>query len=218
MRVALGFVPGYHLEPRRLPRVSRRRGLGCGKRISPSCHPHHVQPGCHVHNMWIVLWIVSARLAAWGCEGSAQVADPDLAEVWARSLDGLADLQIQPHQRAWLKLTRPLGLLPHACSGLHLFSLLAATRLHTSLEKFRHNFTGAHIDNGLRSDNRLESVANVHTAADLHVHPVSQTALVIRSWAPRAIKEIHDARFQAISLRRALSESSQVLQTCRCPL
>jgi hypothetical protein len=95
------------------------------------------------------------------------------------------------------------------------FSLLAATRLHTSLEKFRHNFTGAHIDNGLRSDNRLESVANVHTAADLHVHPVSQTALVIRSWAPRAIKEIHDARFQAISLRRALSESSQVLQTCR---
>ncbi len=61
--------------------------------------------------MWIVLWIVSAWLAAWGCEGSAQVANSDLAEVWARSLDGLADLQIQPHQRAWLKLTRPLGLV-----------------------------------------------------------------------------------------------------------
>jgi chromosomal replication initiator protein len=61
--------------------------------------------------MWIVLWIVSAWLAAWGCEGSSQVATSDLAEVWARSLDGLADLQIQPHQRAWLKLTRPLGLV-----------------------------------------------------------------------------------------------------------
>jgi chromosomal replication initiator protein len=61
--------------------------------------------------MWIVLWIVSAWLAARGCEGSAQVATSDLAEVWARSLDGLADLQIQPHQRAWLKLTRPLGLV-----------------------------------------------------------------------------------------------------------
>jgi chromosomal replication initiator protein len=61
--------------------------------------------------MWIVLWIVSAWLAARGCEGSAQVANSDLAEVWARSLDGLADLQIQPHQRAWLKLTRPLGLV-----------------------------------------------------------------------------------------------------------
>ena len=61
--------------------------------------------------MWIVLWIVSAWLAAWGCEGSSQVATTDLAEVWARSLDGLADLQIQPHQRAWLKLTRPLGLV-----------------------------------------------------------------------------------------------------------
>ena len=39
------------------------------------------------------------------------MADSDLAEVWARSLDGLADLQIQPHQRAWLKLTRLLGLV-----------------------------------------------------------------------------------------------------------
>jgi chromosomal replication initiator protein len=63
-----------------------------------------------VHNMWIGLWIVSARLAT-GMRWSAQVANSDLAEVWARSLDGLADLQIQPHQRAWLKLTRPLGLV-----------------------------------------------------------------------------------------------------------
>jgi chromosomal replication initiator protein len=39
------------------------------------------------------------------------VATSDLADVWARSLDGLADVQIQPHQRAWLKLTRPLGLV-----------------------------------------------------------------------------------------------------------
>src|ERR1700745_1252463 len=39
------------------------------------------------------------------------MANPDLADVGARSLDGLADLQIQPHQRAWLKLTRPLGLV-----------------------------------------------------------------------------------------------------------
>src|SRR6202161_4572467 len=39
------------------------------------------------------------------------MANSDLADVWARSLDGLGDLQIQPHQRAWLKLTRPLGLV-----------------------------------------------------------------------------------------------------------
>src|SRR5581483_5894746 len=65
-------------------------------------HGHRVQPGCHVHSMWIRLWI---------CEGSASMTNTDLAEVWARSLDGLADLQIQPHQRAWLKLTRPLGLV-----------------------------------------------------------------------------------------------------------
>ena len=39
------------------------------------------------------------------------MVNSDLADVWARSLDGLADLHIQPHQRAWLKLTRPLGLV-----------------------------------------------------------------------------------------------------------
>jgi chromosomal replication initiator protein len=61
--------------------------------------------------MWIALWMMGAQRPTWGCEGSAQVANSDLAEVWARSLEGLADLQIQPHQRAWLKLTRPLGLV-----------------------------------------------------------------------------------------------------------
>jgi chromosomal replication initiator protein len=39
------------------------------------------------------------------------VREDDLAEVWARSLADLADMQIEPHQRAWLQLTRPLGLV-----------------------------------------------------------------------------------------------------------
>jgi chromosomal replication initiator protein len=39
------------------------------------------------------------------------MSETDLAEVWARSLDELATMQIEPHQRAWLKLTRPLGLV-----------------------------------------------------------------------------------------------------------
>src|SRR5215813_6973445 len=39
------------------------------------------------------------------------MSETDLGEVWARSLDELSDLNIQPHQRAWLKLTRPLGLV-----------------------------------------------------------------------------------------------------------
>jgi chromosomal replication initiator protein len=60
--------------------------------------------------MWTVLWIVSAARDG-DARGARQVTNSDLAEVWARSLDGLADLQIQPHQRAWLKLTRPLGLV-----------------------------------------------------------------------------------------------------------
>jgi len=39
------------------------------------------------------------------------VREDDLAAVWARSLADLGDMQIEPHQRAWLQLTRPLGLV-----------------------------------------------------------------------------------------------------------
>jgi chromosomal replication initiator protein len=39
------------------------------------------------------------------------MSETDLAEVWARSLEELADLHIEPAQRAWLQLTRPLGLV-----------------------------------------------------------------------------------------------------------
>ena len=35
----------------------------------------------------------------------------DLADVWARSLDGLAEMGLPPSQLAWLRLTRPLGLV-----------------------------------------------------------------------------------------------------------
>ncbi len=39
------------------------------------------------------------------------MSETDLAEVWARSLDELAEMQIEPAHRAWLQLTRPLGLV-----------------------------------------------------------------------------------------------------------
>jgi chromosomal replication initiator protein len=39
------------------------------------------------------------------------VSDIDLAEVWSRSLDGLAGMGLQASQLAWLRLTRPLGLV-----------------------------------------------------------------------------------------------------------
>src|SRR5215472_15133540 len=46
-----------------------------------------------------------------GARGDRPVSEPDLAEIWARSLNDLADMQIEPYQRAWLQLTRPLGLV-----------------------------------------------------------------------------------------------------------
>ncbi len=39
------------------------------------------------------------------------MSETDLAQVWARSLNELDAMNIEPHQRAWLKLTRPLGLV-----------------------------------------------------------------------------------------------------------
>jgi chromosomal replication initiator protein len=39
------------------------------------------------------------------------MSEMDLAEVWSRSLDELAGMQIEPAHRAWLQLTRPLGLV-----------------------------------------------------------------------------------------------------------
>src|SRR5215469_9827075 len=46
-----------------------------------------------------------------GARGDLAMSEPDLAEIWARSLNDLADMQIEPYQRAWLQLTRPLGLV-----------------------------------------------------------------------------------------------------------
>jgi len=39
------------------------------------------------------------------------VNDVNLADVWARSLDGLAEMGLPASQLAWLRLTRPLGLV-----------------------------------------------------------------------------------------------------------
>ncbi|MCU1589695.1 MAG: chromosomal replication initiator protein DnaA [Frankiales bacterium] len=39
------------------------------------------------------------------------VATPELEEVWARALDSLSDGELSPQHRAWLGLTRPLGLV-----------------------------------------------------------------------------------------------------------
>jgi chromosomal replication initiator protein len=43
--------------------------------------------------------------------GEPSVSDVDLAEVWARCLDGLAEMGLPASQLAWLRLTRPLGLV-----------------------------------------------------------------------------------------------------------
>ena len=38
-------------------------------------------------------------------------ATVDLESLWAHAIEGLADSTVTPQQRAWLRTTRPLGLL-----------------------------------------------------------------------------------------------------------
>ena len=89
--------------------------------------------------------------------------------------------------------TYPPAQVPLPLSPDHwrLFLLFADPRRQPRSSRNLDTVTRYPCCHGSRSDNRLESVANAHTAADLHVRPVSKTALVSRSWAPRAIKEIH---------------------------
>jgi chromosomal replication initiator protein len=55
--------------------------------------------------------VPTRRGSASGDARERSVSDVDLADVWARSLDGLSEMGLPPSQLAWLRLTRPLGLV-----------------------------------------------------------------------------------------------------------
>src|SRR6266536_2366378 len=104
----------------RLPTVHPPRPLGCGqplrlytsKRISDRApRARHTLPShtrCQTRRAQLVDKTVDHIV---GARGGHQMSETDLGQVWARSLDELSDLHIEPHQRAWLRLTRPLGLV-----------------------------------------------------------------------------------------------------------
>ena len=46
-----------------------------------------------------------------GTQRQLPLDDPDLAAVWRRAVAGVADGALSAQQRAWLRLTRPLGLV-----------------------------------------------------------------------------------------------------------
>jgi hypothetical protein len=80
------------------------------------------------------------------------------------------------------RLTRPGASLPVLLSGGWCVSLLFEAN-ETPRPRLRNFDTEPHSPYRyeVELDNRLESVANAHTAADLHVRPVSKTALVSRA-------------------------------------
>ncbi len=56
---------------------------------------------------------VVAALGAVGAVGIEAVVPPadELEQLWAQAVDGLSDTQLSPQHRAWVALTRPLGLM-----------------------------------------------------------------------------------------------------------
>ena len=93
----------------RLPGAGCRHGMG-----KPHCSARtHLVDEPVDNELRLVIDVVApivARARLRG-EGSASVSDVDLAEVWARSLDGLSEMGLPASQLAWLRLTRPLGLV-----------------------------------------------------------------------------------------------------------
>jgi chromosomal replication initiator protein len=90
--------------------------------------------------------------------------EDDLAAVWARSLADLADMQIEPHQRAWLQLTRPLGLVENT-------ALIAAPndfvkeQLETRLRALINNALSRELDRSIQLAVTVDPAATSATAA-----------------------------------------------------
>ncbi|PWK90696.1 chromosomal replication initiator protein [Lentzea atacamensis] len=69
--------------------------------------------------LWITLWMplfsvsTCGVLGSGGGEGSAEVSNQqvDLGLVWAEVVQELATSHLSPQQRAWMRVTRPIGLL-----------------------------------------------------------------------------------------------------------
>jgi chromosomal replication initiator protein len=83
--------------------------------------PHPVDLAVDYCRVWLILCadVRPVGQGAWRYGGydyrgsERQLADElaDLADVWNRAINQLDDPAVRPHQRAWLSLTRPIGLL-----------------------------------------------------------------------------------------------------------
>jgi chromosomal replication initiator protein len=92
------------------------------------------------------------------------MSEDDLTDVWARSLADLAEMHIEPHQRAWLQLTRPLGLVENT-------ALIAAPnefvkeQLETRLRALITNALSRELGRGIQLAVTVDPVATADLAA-----------------------------------------------------
>ena len=68
-----------------------------------------------MHSLWTAMWTTDRATASGVATGRSERvpedATIDLESLWAHAIDGLTDSTVTPQQRAWLRTTRPLGLL-----------------------------------------------------------------------------------------------------------
>jgi chromosomal replication initiator protein len=120
------------------------------------------------------------------------MANPDLADVWARSLDGLADLQIQPHQRAWLKLTRPLGLVENTAL-IATPNEFVKEQLETRLRALVTQALSQQLGRDIQLAVTVDPAPQAGPGADLAAEPPAALAPRLRA-APEAAEADHGLR------------------------
>jgi chromosomal replication initiator protein len=98
------------------------------------------------------------------------MSETDLAEVWARSLDDLNGMQIEAHQRAWLKLTRPLGLVENTAL-IATPNEFVKEQLETRLRTLITHALSRELGRSIQIAVTVDPAADVHAAGHLASSP-----------------------------------------------
>src|SRR5712691_10474218 len=134
----------------------------------------------------------------WGlARDERSMSEADLAEVWARSLDELAEMHIEPAQRAWLQLTRPLGLVENTAliaTPNEFVKEQLETRLRSLITNALSRELGRSIQLAVTVDPAVISAMPLSPAGHEHPLPAGQGSPEPRLATDHLMAELDDGR------------------------
>jgi chromosomal replication initiator protein len=137
----------------------------------------------------------------WGlARDERPMSETDLAEVWARSLDELAEMHIEPAQRAWLQLTRPLGLVENTAliaTPNEFVKEQLETRLRSLITNALSRELGRSIQLAVTVDPAVISAMPLSPAGHEHPLPAGQGSPEPRLATDHRMAELDDGRMPA---------------------